>query len=81
MVRSPVLEEDILSPENSKPNLGPTQTPTQWVSGLFLSAKRCGVKLTTHPHVVPSFRMSGATPLLPTRLHALDRAKFSFTCR
>jgi hypothetical protein len=39
----------------SRPALGPTQLPVQWVPGvLSLGLKRSrGVMLTTHPHLVP----------------------------
>jgi hypothetical protein len=39
----------------SRPALGPTQPPVQWVPGVHsLGVKRSrGVMLTTHPHLVP----------------------------
>jgi hypothetical protein len=40
--------------------LEPTQSPVQWVRGVFSPGlKGCqGVTLTTHPHLVPRSRMS-----------------------
>jgi hypothetical protein len=50
----------------SRPTLGPTQPPIQWVAGvLSLGVKRPGVKLTTHLNLVPRSRMRGAIPPLP----------------
>jgi hypothetical protein len=38
----------------TRPALGPTQSPFQWVPGFLSPVKRGrGVTLTTHPHVVP----------------------------
>jgi hypothetical protein len=39
----------------SRPALGPTQPPVQWVPGVLSpGVKRgSGVMLTTHPHLVP----------------------------
>jgi hypothetical protein len=45
--------------------LAPTQSPIQWVPwGLPSSYSGHCVKLTTHLHLVPGLRMSGAIPLL-----------------
>jgi hypothetical protein len=49
----------------SSPPLGPTQPPFQWVPGaLSLGVSGRGVKLTTHFHLVPRLRVSGAIPPL-----------------
>jgi len=43
-----------------------TQLPTERVAGFFLMGKVDeGMKLTTHLHLVPRLRISGAIPLLP----------------
>jgi hypothetical protein len=47
----------------SRPALGPIQPPIQWAPGALSSGR--GVKQTTHLHLVPRSRMSGATPPLP----------------
>jgi hypothetical protein len=47
----------------SRPALGPTQPPIQWVPvALSLEVKWPGVKLTTHLHLIPSSRLRGAIP-------------------
>jgi hypothetical protein len=45
----------------SRPPLGATQPPIQWLPG----ALSLGVKLTTHLHLVPRSRMHGAISPLP----------------
>jgi hypothetical protein len=51
---------------SSRPALGPTQPPIQWVPGaLSLGVKRRGVKLTTHLHLTPRSRMRGTVHALP----------------
>jgi hypothetical protein len=44
----------------SRPALGPTQPPIEWVLGVLSPGVKHsqGVTLTTHPHLVPRLRMS-----------------------
>jgi hypothetical protein len=48
--------------------LGPTQPPVQWVPGVLSPGLKRGrgVTLTTHPHLVPSLRMSSSYNFLST---------------
>ena len=53
-------------PHLSRPALGPTQPPVQWVPGLSRGVKSSrGVTLTPHPLLVPWSRKGRAIPLLP----------------
>ena len=55
---------DFLDP--SRPGLGPTQPPVQWVPGLGPGVKSSrGVTLTPHPLLVPWSRKSRAMCLFP----------------
>jgi hypothetical protein len=58
----------------SRPTLGPTQPPVQWVPGVLSPGVKRGrgVMSTTHPHLVPRSRMStsyNSSP--PKRLHGV----------
>jgi len=51
----------------SRPALGPTRPPIQWLPGALIPKDKAArsMKLTTHLHLVPSLRMLGAILLLP----------------
>jgi hypothetical protein len=50
----------------SRPALGPTQSPTQWVPrALSPGVKRPGCELTTHLHLLPRLRMREALSSIP----------------
>jgi hypothetical protein len=51
----------------SRPALGPTQHPVKWLPGVLFPRLKCGmgVMLTTHPHLVPSSRMSRSYTCCP----------------
>jgi hypothetical protein len=58
----------------SRPALGSTQPPVQWVPGVLSPGVKHSrsVMLTTHPHLVPKLRMSRSyTSSHPMRLHGL----------
>jgi hypothetical protein len=73
-IRSPAEAKGFLLVSVSRPALGPTQPPVQWVPGVLSpGVKRCrGVTLTTHPHLVPRSRMSKSCTYSPLkRLHGV----------
>jgi hypothetical protein len=49
------VREIFSSPQ--RPDWGPTQPPIKWVTGGSFSGNGCGMKLTTHLHLVPRSRM------------------------
>jgi hypothetical protein len=58
----------------SRPALGHTQPPVQWVPGVLSPGVKRGrgVMLTTHPHLVPRLSMSRSyTSSHPVRLHGV----------
>ena len=74
-------------PHLSRPVLGPTQPPVQWVTGSLPGVKSGrGVTLTHYPFLVPWARKSTAIPVLPLwavrpvqSLSACTRVHFTFT--
>jgi hypothetical protein len=64
----------------SRPALGTTQPPVQWVLGLSRGQSDWGVVLTTHPLLVPRLRMGTVTSLPPLQGHeACNRVNYTFT--
>jgi hypothetical protein len=53
----------------SRPALGPTQPPVQWVLGVLSLGLMRGrhVTLTTHPHLVPRSRVSRSYTSSPSK--------------
>jgi hypothetical protein len=73
-VRSPVEAKVFSLTSASRPALGPTQSPMQWVPVVISPGVKRGrgVTLTTHPHLVPRSRMSRSyTFSPPKRLHGV----------
>jgi hypothetical protein len=77
IVRKPPLfsaSAQIYKASVSRPALGPTQPPFQWVPGVLSPGVKLGqgVTLTTHPHLVPRSRMSRCYSFSPPkRLHGV----------
>jgi hypothetical protein len=67
----------------SRPALGPTQPPVQWVLEVLSSGLKRGrgVTLTTHPHLVPRSRMSGVGDILhpPSAIMACSGTALAFS--
>jgi hypothetical protein len=63
----------------SRPALGPTQPPIQRVQSVLSPGRKCGrgAKLTTHPQIVPSYRLP---PIYPSSSMACSGTTFTFFC-
>jgi hypothetical protein len=65
----------------SRPAMGHTQPPVQWVPGVLSPGVKCvqGMMLTTHPHLVLRLRMSRSyTSSHPKRLLGMQWDNFTF---
>jgi hypothetical protein len=72
----------LLAP-GSRPALGPTQHPIQWVPAVLspVVKRGRGVTLTPHPHLVPSLRMSRSYTSCPPHVppwHVAGQLYFLF---
>jgi hypothetical protein len=63
----------------SRPTLGPTRPPVQWVPGLSWGVKRPGCGADHPPLLAPKSRKSRAIPLPPSGPSGLLRGTFTFT--
>jgi hypothetical protein len=66
----------------SRPALGPTQSPVQWIPGVLSPGLRRGqgVTLTTHPHLAPRSRLSRSyTSSPPSASVACSGTAFAFS--
>jgi hypothetical protein len=72
-VRVPVEARIFYFPVSSRPTLGSTQPPIQWVPGALSSGVKAsgGVKLTAHLQLVPRSSKCGSIYPLPIRLHGV----------
>jgi len=70
------LRTDIFLSKPSRPPLGPTQSPSEWIR-LCLLVIKPGWPEGNRCSVVPCWRTNGAAHVLPR--HAVDRNKFTFS--
>jgi hypothetical protein len=67
--------------KDAQTSFGASQPPLHWVLRFLPAKSGWGVKLTTHPHLVPRLRMTmcyNSSP--PTWLHGRDRNKSPCVC-